>query len=131
MLQMAPMSFFGSLVTILSPHLGQPISKVTHTVADLGEAEAVRIWKERRPVTHKKNLQGPMKVMRTQMWVDLIWAGADGRKLDGKPNRILLHTTMATAETRAAVPAIKTKEAELRDRATGPVCVLARLPAGE
>ena len=24
------------------------------------------------------------------MWVNLIWAGADGRKLDGKSNRILL-----------------------------------------
>ena len=31
-----------------------------------------------------------MKVTRTQMWVDLIRAGADRRKLDGKSNRILL-----------------------------------------
>ena len=36
---------------------------------------------------------------------------------------------MATAETRAAVPAIKTKEAEVRD--TSPAFVFARLPAGE
>ena len=89
-LQMAPTSLFGSLVAILSPHLAHPISEVTCTVADLGEAEVMRIWKEIRPVTHKKNLQGPMKVTRTQMWVDLIWAGVDGRKLDGKSNRILL-----------------------------------------
>ena len=34
-LQMAPTSLFGSLVAILPPHLGQRISKVTHTVADL------------------------------------------------------------------------------------------------
>ena len=87
---MTPTSLFGSLVAILSPHLGQPSSEVTCTVADLGEAEAMRIQKEIRPVTHKKNLQGPMKVMRTQMWVDLIWAGAHGEKLDRKSNRILL-----------------------------------------
>ena len=31
-----------------------------------------------------------MGVTRTQMWVDLIQAKADGRKLDRKPNRILL-----------------------------------------
>ena len=37
-LQMAPTSLFGSLVAILSPRLEQPISEVTHTVADLGEA---------------------------------------------------------------------------------------------
>ena len=69
---MAPTSLFGSLVAILSPHLGQPISKLTCTVAYLGEAEAMRTQKEIRPVTHKKNLQGTMKVTRTQMWVDLI-----------------------------------------------------------
>ena len=86
-LQTAPTSLFGSLVAILSPHLGQPVSKVTRTVADLGEAEAMRARKEIRSATHKK---GPMKVTRTQMWVDLIWAGADRRKLDGKPSRILL-----------------------------------------
>ena len=58
-LQMAPTSLFGSLVAILSPHLGQPINEVTRTVADLGEAEATRVRKEIRPVTHKKNLQAP------------------------------------------------------------------------
>ena len=31
-----------------------------------------------------------MKVMRTQMWVDLIKAGADKEKLDRKSNKILL-----------------------------------------
>ena len=31
-----------------------------------------------------------MKVTRTQMWVNLIWVGADGRKLDGKSKRFLL-----------------------------------------
>ena len=66
-LQIAPTSLFGCLVAILSPHLGHPISEVTCTVADLGVAEAMRIWKEIRPVTHKKNVQGPMKVMRNQM----------------------------------------------------------------
>ena len=45
-LQTAPTSLFGPLVAILSPHLGHPISKVTCTVADLGEAEAVRTQKE-------------------------------------------------------------------------------------
>ena len=44
-LQMAPTFLFGSLVAILSPHLWHPISEVTHTVADFGEAEATRIWK--------------------------------------------------------------------------------------
>ena len=88
-LQTAPTSLFGSLVAIVSPHLGHPISEMTRTVADLGEAETTRIQKEIRPVTYKKNLQGPMKVTRTQMWVDLIQAGADGKKLDGKSNRIL------------------------------------------
>ena len=50
----------------------------------------MRTQKEIRSATHKKNLQGPMKFTRTQMWVDLIRAGADGGKLDGKSNRILL-----------------------------------------
>ena len=31
-----------------------------------------------------------MKVMKTQMWVDIIQARADRKKLDGKSNRILL-----------------------------------------
>ena len=87
---MAPTSLFGSLVAILSPHLGQPISEVTCTVADLGEAVAMKTQKEIRTATHKKNLKGPMEVTRTQMWVDLKRAGADGRKLDGKSNRIFL-----------------------------------------
>ena len=59
--------------------------EVTRTVA-----EATRTWKEIRPVTHRRNLRGSVRVTRTQMWVDLIRAGVDGRKLDGKPNRILL-----------------------------------------
>ena len=50
----------------------------------------MRTWKEIRSATQKKNLQGPMKVMGTQMWVDLIQAGADRRKLDGNSNRISL-----------------------------------------
>ena len=75
-------------------------------------------------------MRGLVRVMRTQMWVDLIWAGADGRELDGKPNRILPRA-MATAETRTAVPAIKIKEAEVRDRGTSLTCVFTRLPAGE
>ena len=90
MLQMAPTSLFGSLVAILYPHLGHTITEVIRTVADLGEAEAIRTQKEIRSATQKKNLKGPMKVMRTEMWVDLTWSGADGRKLDWKSNRILL-----------------------------------------
>ena len=86
----------------------------------------MRTQKEIRSATHKKNLQGPKKVMRTQMWVDLIRAGTDGRKLDGKSNRILLDST----ETRAIVLVTKAKEAEVRDRATSLACVFARLPAG-
>ena len=35
-------------------------------------------------------MRGIVRVTRTQMWTDLIWARVDGRKLDGKPNRILL-----------------------------------------
>ena len=50
-----------------------------HTVAE-----------EIRPVTHRRNLRGLVRVRRTQMWVDLIWARVNGRKLDEKPNRILL-----------------------------------------
>lgn len=41
-LQTAPTSIFGSLVAILTRHFGQPLSKTTCTVADLGEAEATR-----------------------------------------------------------------------------------------
>ena len=41
-LKMGPTSLFGSLVAILSPHLGHPISEVTRTLADIGEAEAMR-----------------------------------------------------------------------------------------
>ena len=57
--QTAPTSLFGSLVAILSPHLGHLITEVTHTVGDLGEAEAMRTQKEIRSVTHKKNLKDP------------------------------------------------------------------------
>ena len=92
-LQMAPMFLFGPLVAILAPHLGQPISDVTHTVADLGnseEAEAMKACKEIWSATQRKNLKGPMKVRRTQMWVDLTGAGADRQKLVGKSNKILL-----------------------------------------
>ena len=66
-LQTALTSLFGPLVAILAPHLGQPISDITRTVADLGEAEAMRTWKEIRSATYKKILKGHMKVMRTQM----------------------------------------------------------------
>ena len=77
-------------MAILSPHLGHPLSEVTGTVADLGKAEAMKAWKEIRSATQRKNLKGPMKVMRTQMWVDIIQDRADRKKLDGKSNRILL-----------------------------------------
>ena len=38
----APPSLFGSLVTILAPDIGQPISEATCTLADLGEVETIR-----------------------------------------------------------------------------------------
>ena len=41
--------------------------EVTCTVA-----EATRTQKEIRPVTHRRNWRGLMRVTRTQMWVDLI-----------------------------------------------------------
>lgn len=40
--------------------------------------------------TERKSLKGPVKVMRTHMSVDLIKAGTDKEKLDGKSNKILL-----------------------------------------
>ena len=52
----------------------------------------------------------------------------EGIRWEGKQD---LTRAMTTIETRAAVPAIKTKEAEVRDRATRIACVSARLFAGE
>lgn len=65
-LQMAPPSRFGTLVASRAPHLGHPISEVTHMVADFGEAERMRAPKEIRSATQRMNLKGPMKVMRIQ-----------------------------------------------------------------
>lgn len=43
-LQMAPSSLFGTLLTTLVPHLGHSINAVT-TVADLEEVEVMWAWK--------------------------------------------------------------------------------------
>ena len=51
------------------------------------QAQAMKVQKEIQSASRRK---GPMKVTRTQMWVDLIKAGADRKKLDGKSNRHLL-----------------------------------------
>ena len=88
-LHTAPPSLFGSLVTILAPHIGQPISEATHTLADLGEVETIRAQKEVRAMTERRGAKGSVKVLRTRMCVDLIKAGAVKEKLDGQPNRIL------------------------------------------
>ena len=83
-------SLLGSLVNTLAPHLGQPISEATHTLADLREVETIRAWGEVWAMTERRGAKGPVKVSRTQMWVDLIKARVVKEKLNGKPNRILL-----------------------------------------
>ena len=62
LLQIAPLSFFGPLVTILAPHLGQLINVVTHTVAALGEEEVMQAWEGVQSATERKGLKGPVKV---------------------------------------------------------------------
>lgn len=71
------------------PHLGQPASEVACTLAGLGEAEPMRAGR-RYSLLLKKAFKGPLKVWRTQVWVDLIKAGVVKEKLDGQPNQILL-----------------------------------------
>ena len=83
-------SLFGSLVTILAVLIGQPISEATHTLPDLGEVEIIRAWKDVQAMTESRGAKGPLKVSRTQMWVDLIKAGIVKGKLDGQSNRIML-----------------------------------------
>lgn len=46
-------------------------------MADLGEAEAMQAWKEVWSTTQKKSLLCSVKVIRTQIWADLINAGAN------------------------------------------------------
>ena len=74
-LHTAPPSLFGSLVTVLSPSVPQPISEATHILADLGEVETIRTWKEVQATTERRGAKGPMKVLRTQVWIDLIRSG--------------------------------------------------------
>ena len=50
----------------------------------------LKAWREVPATTERRGAKGPMKVSRTQMWVDLIKAGEMKEKLDGKPNKILL-----------------------------------------
>ena len=59
-------------------------------MADLGEAEVLKAQKGVQSPTERKGLKDPVKVMRTQIWIDLRGAGADRENLDGKFNRILL-----------------------------------------
>lgn len=101
-------------------HLEAEITKceVTHTVA-----EAMRTWKEIRPVTHKRNLRGPMRVTRTQMWVDLIWAGVDGRKLDRKPNRILLELWQRLKPEQQFQPLKSKRQRSETEPRVWPVCL--------
>ena len=73
-LHTASTSLFGCLVNTLAPHLGQPISKATRTLADLGEVETIRARREVQAMTERRGAKGPVKVSRTQMWVDLIKA---------------------------------------------------------
>lgn len=78
------------LVAILASHLGQPINEVTHILADLEETEVMKAQKGVQSPTERKDLKGPVNVIRTQIWIDLRGAGADREKLHGKLNRILL-----------------------------------------
>lgn len=64
-LQMAPLSLFGPLMAILSPHLEQPMNEVTRTVADLGEAEVIWAWNRVWSTTERRSLIGPLEVTRT------------------------------------------------------------------
>ena len=89
-LHTAPPPVFGSPVTILTPHIGQPINKATHTLADLGEVETIRAWKEVQAMTERRGAKGPVKVSKTQKRIDLIKARVVKEKLDGQPNRTLL-----------------------------------------
>ena len=61
-LHRAPPPLFGSLVTILAPHIGQPISEAPCALADLGEVETGRAWKEVWATTERRGAKGPMKV---------------------------------------------------------------------
>ena len=88
-LHTAPPSLLGSLVTILSLYLKQPINEATHTLADLGEVETIRKWKEVQATTERRGAKGLVNVSRTQMWVDLVKAGIVKEKLDGQPNKMM------------------------------------------
>ena len=88
-LHTTPTSLLGSLVNGLAPHLGQPIREAPHTLADLGEVKTIRALREVRAMTERRGAKGPVKVSRTQMWVDLIKAGVVKEKLKRQPNRIL------------------------------------------
>ena len=90
----------GSLVTILAPHIGQPISETTRTLADLGKIEIIRTQKEVWSMTESRSAKGPEKVSRTQMWVDSIKVGVVKEKLDGQPNRILLELWLSILRLR-------------------------------
>ena len=54
-----PQPPFGSLVTILAPDIGKPTSEATRTLADLGEVETIRAWKE--GATTERSAKGPVK----------------------------------------------------------------------
>ena len=77
-------------MTTLAPHIGKPISEATCTLADLGEVEIIKTQRKVWAMTEKRGTKGPMKVSRTQMWVDSIKVGVVKENLDWKPDRILL-----------------------------------------
>ena len=76
-------------MTVLALHIKQPINEATHTLADLGEVETIRKWKEVQATTERRGAKGPVNVSRTQMWVDLVKAGIVKEKLDGQPNKMM------------------------------------------
>ncbi|KAF6321292.1 hypothetical protein mRhiFer1_008422 [Rhinolophus ferrumequinum] len=99
-LDTAPASAFGSLVAILTPYVGWRIHEVTTAMATLGDVESrrqrklrqevrtVETWKPKPKV--KGRGRGPQRVTCAQMWHDLVAAGVDREKTDGKPNALLL-----------------------------------------
>ena len=48
-----------------APHLGQPISEATCTLADVREVETIRAWSKVWATTERRSAQGPVKVSRT------------------------------------------------------------------
>ena len=54
-------------------------------LADLQEIETIRAWKEVWATTERRGAKGPMKISRTQMWVDLTKVMVVKEKFDRQP----------------------------------------------